>query len=175
MLGTDEIVSIAVEQSSPVLNEEDPDEAMADAIQMLTSAVEGLDEITPAIRMLRRELILEEEQRESILLREEATKVTTGIQTKSGPQNVAAWLEQPIKSTTEIEKLLQAQEQAERARSGGAATTSAYSKLFRKERERLEEWRESIQMKGESSLGEEEKAKVKEILSGLEKELCKCR
>ncbi|KAH9205694.1 hypothetical protein DL95DRAFT_397443 [Leptodontidium sp. 2 PMI_412] len=121
--------------------------------------------------MLRRELILEEEQRESILLREEATKVTTGIQTKSGPQNVAAWLEQPIKSTTEIEKLLQAQEQAERARSGGAATTSAYSKLFRKERERLEEWRESIQRKGESSLGEEEKAKVKEILSGLEKEL----
>lgn len=170
MLGTDDIVAIAVEHSSPMLNEEDLSQAMVIAVKLLENAVNTLYDAIPALRTLRRERILEEEGEQTMLGEEtDEVLVSAGVRslTKSAQQSTGEWLDQPFKSASEMEALLLKQEK--RARDAGESVDVVYSQLFKKEKERLQDLRDAVRMKGETTLSEEEKAKVKEIVSRFAK------
>ena len=173
MLGTDDIVDIAVERSSPALDEEELDQAMKQAVKSLTSAVNSLYDLLPALRTLRREEVLGAEQQQANRQEHSAkVVVSSGLKAnvKQQTQSAAEWLEQSIKSASGMERLLLKQEQ--QTRDAGQPIDIVYSRLVSKELERLQEWRNVVQRKGQIALGENEAEKVKKILEKFSEEFC---
>ena len=165
LLGTDDIVDIAIEHSSPLLDEPESDQTNRRAVKCLMSAVNSLYDILPALRTLRREEVLEEElMGPGWEVRSPKAKLAMPFTDAStdGQRSTAEWLEKSIDTTSEMERLLFKQEQ--QARESGQSVNIAYSQLVRKELERLEEWSKIVRRKGQITLGEDEMGKVKMIL-----------
>lgn len=165
MLGTEGIVDIAVEHSSPLLDEPESDETNKLAVECITNAVNSLFDILPALRTLRREQVLEEELLDvGREIRSSKAKMPVVLRDVStgGQRSTTEWLETSINTTSEMENFLLKQEQ--QARERGESVDVVYSQLVRKERERLEEWSKAVSRKGQITLGEDETEKAKIIL-----------
>jgi hypothetical protein len=163
-LGSDEVISMALERWGGVIEEDEAGFKMTEGIGFIARTVESLFDLLSTIRSLRREHILVLEMSRH----PEPQTLETRIDLKFEEAQSTQLIEHNISAVRNLEKALKEQEGKVR-RQGQPAVPAL--KRIEKERERMEEWRLAVHAQSDGMLKAAESKEVGKIQMDLARAL----